>query len=356
TLVIDEFPYLIKANKSFPYIFQKIIDKQLRDQEVNVIVSGSSMSLMSDKVLAHKSPLYGRRTAQLRLDPLEFKHMKEFFPKYSREDLVKVYTAVGGVPYYIEQFDKSKTPEENFQRLFLQKSGLLYEEVDILLESELRDVKNYKFILKKIAQGAQKMGEISEDTGFKSTSLTWYLDVLEKIGFVKKSKPLFSKPQDRSTLYVMNDQYMKFWFHFIHDSKMEVERGIRVRLSKTRLAKYIGDDFSGIVSELVSDKFQIYFDTQWGTCTSTVGNKIMLSTYSIDLVGVDNEKKILRIFDVEWKDLSVAQVHDLINDLKKKSEFLPRKYRSWEKVYGVVAKSVESGDYDGDVFGLKDLM
>ncbi|MEA3357504.1 MAG: ATP-binding protein, partial [Patescibacteria group bacterium] len=82
TLVIDEFPYLIKANKSFPYIFQKIIDKQLRDQEVNVIVSGSSMSLMSDKVLAHKSPLYGRRTAQLRLDPLEFKHMTKFFPKY----------------------------------------------------------------------------------------------------------------------------------------------------------------------------------------------------------------------------------------------------------------------------------
>ncbi|RLF89363.1 ATP-binding protein, partial [Thermococci archaeon] len=103
-VVIDEFPYWVEEDKSIPSLFQYIWDEILKDSEVMLILLGSSISTM-ESLLSYKNPLYGRRPAQMKLSPLSFFHLREAFPKYSWEDLVKVYGVIDGIPAYLQYFD-----------------------------------------------------------------------------------------------------------------------------------------------------------------------------------------------------------------------------------------------------------
>ena len=71
-LVIDEFPYLVKTNPDFPSILQNAWDEVLKDHNVMLVLCGSLINMMKKHALAYDSPLYGRRTAQIRLMPLQF--------------------------------------------------------------------------------------------------------------------------------------------------------------------------------------------------------------------------------------------------------------------------------------------
>lgn len=79
-IVIDEFQYIGKANPAFPSIFQRIWEELLKDKSIMIILCGSLISMMESQTLAYNSPLYGRRTAQIRLKQIPFSYYEEFFP------------------------------------------------------------------------------------------------------------------------------------------------------------------------------------------------------------------------------------------------------------------------------------
>ena len=107
-IVLDEFQYLGKSNPAFPSIFQRIWEEILKDKSVMVILCGSLISMMESQTLAYGSPLYGRRTAQIRLKQIPFGYYHEFFPDKHRRELIEMYSVTGGVPKYIELFSESK--------------------------------------------------------------------------------------------------------------------------------------------------------------------------------------------------------------------------------------------------------
>ena len=90
-IVIDEFQYLGKSNPAFPSIFQRIWEEVLKNSQVMVILCGSLISMMESQTLSYKSPLYGRRTAQIRLKQIPFRCYHEFFPGKSLRELVEMY-------------------------------------------------------------------------------------------------------------------------------------------------------------------------------------------------------------------------------------------------------------------------
>ena len=100
-LVIDEFPYLVKTNPDFPSILQNAWDEVLKDHNVMLILCGSLISMMKKHALAYDSPLYGRRTAQIRLMPLQFTDVYAA-QNLSFEQAVEQYAITGGVPKYME--------------------------------------------------------------------------------------------------------------------------------------------------------------------------------------------------------------------------------------------------------------
>ena len=78
--VIDEYPYLAKAEKSISSRLQHMIDHFWQDGKLYVILCGSSMSFMEYQVLGYESPLYGRRTAQFKIQALTYREMTVLHP------------------------------------------------------------------------------------------------------------------------------------------------------------------------------------------------------------------------------------------------------------------------------------
>ena len=107
-IIIDEFQNMIKENKNIVSIFQIIVDDILVNTKIKLFLLGSSVSMITSKVLSYKSPLYGRRTASLNLKKIKFKDLKEFFPKASFEELIKIYGFADGIPFYLIKIDPNK--------------------------------------------------------------------------------------------------------------------------------------------------------------------------------------------------------------------------------------------------------
>jgi len=223
--VIDEFQYLVNGNPAYPSIFQKAWDEILKDNQVTVILCGSLISMMTTRVLSHSSPLYGRRTAQIRLQPLKFQEFREAFPDKSFAELTELYAVTGGVPKYIEFFDNSLSLWENITDTILNKSGFLYEEPLFLLEKEVREPANYFSIMKVISMGNHKLAKIAGCLEQKTNSIIPYLSTLAELHLIEKRIPVTEQNPEKSRkgLYYINDWFIAFWFQFVYPYRSELE-------------------------------------------------------------------------------------------------------------------------------------
>ncbi|MCD8300617.1 MAG: ATP-binding protein, partial [Clostridiales bacterium] len=122
-LVIDEYPYVARSSKSFASTIQFLIDRYKDDSKLFLILCGSSMSYMEDHVLAYKAPLYGRRTAQMKVEPFDFFEACRFFPGLGDEDKALAYGIVGGTPQYLREIDDSISIKENINNIFLNPTS-----------------------------------------------------------------------------------------------------------------------------------------------------------------------------------------------------------------------------------------
>ncbi len=231
-IALDEFQYLGVADPSFPSLFQKIWDTTLKESNVMVITCGSLPALMESQALNYNSPLYGRRTAQIRLGPLDFRHYRGFYPDHlSPSELLWRFGATGGVPRYIEALqaaDDGKDLNSFWQAInseLLNPRALLYEEPYFLLSREVKDLGSYFSLLKTIAAGNHKLGKIAASMGVKEMNLRHHLKTLIDLGMVKKLIPVTEKQPEKSklSLYVIADEFLRFWFRFIYPNKSYLE-------------------------------------------------------------------------------------------------------------------------------------
>ena len=223
-LVIDEFPYLVKTNPDFPSILQNAWDEVLKDHNVMLILCGSLISMMKKHALAYDSPLYGRRTAQIRLMPLQFTDVYAV-QNLSFEQAVEQYAITGGVPKYMEFFQSDEPLVEQIRRVVLSKNGFLYEEPDFLLNEEVQTPINYFSVLKAISDGNHKLSKIGMTMEQDTSAITPYLKTLIDLGFVIKNVPITEKNPERSrkSLYYVSDNFIRFWFRYVYPFKGELE-------------------------------------------------------------------------------------------------------------------------------------
>ena len=163
--VIDEYPYLAKAKPAISAMLQHIIDHKWTESQMYLILCGSSMSFMESQVLGKESPLYGRRTAQFKIMPLDYKETAVFHPNLSEEDNALIYGITGGVPHYINKLDVRDSVDEALMENLFDRSSYLYEEPANLLKQELREPAIYNAIIKAIAEGASRLNDITTKVG-----------------------------------------------------------------------------------------------------------------------------------------------------------------------------------------------
>jgi len=226
-LVIDEFQYLAKVNNAFPSIFQRIWDEKLREKNIMVILCGSLINMMYSTTLSYSSPLYGRRTSQIKLSPLGFNDFSGFFPHIDNERLIEFYSVIGGVPKYIELFNHRKSVFENINEHILNKDGYLYSEPRFLLSEEITEPTTYFSILKIIAAGERKIGNIASRLMTSTQNLTGYFNMLIDLGLLDRRVPVTENLPEKSKmgLYFIKDNFFRFWFRYVFANQNYLEIG-----------------------------------------------------------------------------------------------------------------------------------
>lgn len=231
-VVLDEFPYLCEGTKGLPSQIQRFWDTKGKNSRLMLVLCGSQVSFMEREVLAERSPLFGRRTAQRRLEPLHPVDALPFFPRWKMRDRVLAYAMLGGMPAYLRRFDDSRPLLENVARECLRPEGYLFDEVQFLLRSELSNPATYNSILAAIARGNEKVGDIALDVGVDSTTANKYLTTLRELSLVEREVPLTDPDPLRSRrgTYRVADRFLSFHFRHIqpHAALVHSGRGARV--------------------------------------------------------------------------------------------------------------------------------
>ena len=343
-LVIDEFPYLVKTNPDFPSILQNAWDEVLKDHNVMLILCGSLISMMKKHALAYDSPLYGRRTAQIRLMPLQFTDVYEA-QNLSFEQAVEQYAITGGVPKYMEFFQSDEPLVEQIRRVVLSKNGFLYEEPDFLLNEEAQTPINYFSVLKAISDGNHKLSKIGMTMEQDTSAITPYLKTLIDLGFVTKNVPITEKNPERSrkSLYYVSDNFIRFWFRYVYPFKGELELDnqqiVLDEMGKDFKQKFVAFAYESICWNIFAElcrKGQIDF------APSRIGSYWRNDNEGdteIDVAAVDNQHKRLFLGECKYhaKPVDVA-VYSALQE-KGQSKELTAAFKGYEIVYGLFSKS-----------------
>lgn len=250
-LAIDEYPYVARSSKSLASTLQLLIDKYKDKSKLMLILCGSSMSYMEDHVLAYKAPLYGRRTAQIKLLPFDFEQTCRYFNNFSYEDKALIYGIVGGTPQYLLQINDKLSIEDNIKDTFLNPVSFLYEEPINLLKQEVREPAIYTAIIAAVATGASKMSEISGKVGEDTNVCATYLKNLINLGIVQKETP-YGEKASRKSIYSIEDNMFRFWYRFVFENNSIIARGaadLVYKRIKPQLSDYMGNVFEQICKQ-----------------------------------------------------------------------------------------------------------
>lgn len=256
-IALDEFQYLGKANQAFPSVFQRIWDTMLNQRNVMVILCGSLVSLMESQVLSYSSPLYGRRTAQIRMKQIPFRFYGDFFSQAAGyRDLVERYSVTGGVPKYIESFKDERDIYRAIAKNVLNSNSYLYDEPNFLLSKEVNEVGTYFSILRAIAMGNSKSGEIAAALNVKQTGLSKYLKVLERLDVLERVVPVTELRPEKSKkgLYRIKDNYLRFWFRFVFPQMGLLETGHSEEALKVIRKNFVDAQASYVYEDVCRDR------------------------------------------------------------------------------------------------------
>lgn len=224
-LVLDEYPYLAQSEPAFPSLLQREIDCEWANLNIMLILCGSSISFMEEEVLGEKSPLYGRRTAQLDLRAFDYKAAAEFVPDYSPEEKAIVFGVTGGVAKYLSLFDPAISLDQNLEEQFFSTSGFFYEEPQNLLREEFRDISLYYAVLSAIASGRNQIGEIAGKTGFDTARVVQAVQRLSSVRIVRRDVPILNETNKKLSQYVICDGMVRFWFRCVSRGISAIEQG-----------------------------------------------------------------------------------------------------------------------------------
>lgn len=290
-IVIDEFQYIGKSNPAFPSIFQRIWEEILKNKSVMVILCGSLVSMMESQTLSYHSPLYGRRTAQIRLKQIPFSYYHEFFPHKKEKELIELYAVTGGVPKYIELFSESDTIYEAIRSCVLNRSSYLYDEPHFLLQQEVTEIGSYFSIIRAIAAGNSRLSAISSMLEVKTTGLTKYLKTLIDLDILEREVPVTEENPEKSKkgVYKIKDNYIRFWFAFVYPNMSFIESGNREIVMKKIEKSFVKNHLSFVYEDICKEKmWKLNIEGKWPFHFDKVG-RYWDSKTEIDIVALDQQ-------------------------------------------------------------------
>ena len=336
-LVLDEFQYLGKANKAFPSILMGVWDNILRKSNIMLILCGSLINMMTSQVLSYDSPLYGRRTAQIKLGQIPFENYNEFYSELSFTDLLERYAVTGGVPKYIELFSNSDNIYSAIHNNILSKNSFLYAEPEFLLQKEVTEVGSYFSILKTIAAGNHKLGKIAAALEVPQTKLTTYLKIMIDLDLIEREVPVTEENPSKSKLglYYIKDNFISFWFRFVYPYRSLIESDQEMYVMKKIQQNFIDNHVSYVYEDVC--RKQIWQLLSRDISINRAGRWWGNGDIEIDVVAYDSVGKDI-VFG-ECKYSKTPKGMDVLTSLKNKSTYVKWNANNRNEYFCIFSKS-----------------
>jgi len=340
-VVIDEFTYLVERDMGILSDFQEIVDEILPKSKIKIILSGSLVGMMEGRVLGYRSPIYGRTKHTIKLRPLYFGHLAEWFRSRRLAELFKIYAVTNGVPKYLEFF-ACKDVMEEIKHNFFDNASFLFRDALELLKEELRNPTNYIMILEAIANGMTRLSEISNYTYIEPVKLTAYLSTLRNLEIVRREVPLLAPKEVRRGIYTIADFYFGFWFRFISPYYEEIENEApeaAIVNFERNFNTYLGTPFECYARSMTGKILKKH-----GYILSKIG-RWWHGDVDIDIVAIDDHNKTVIFGEAKWKTITQKEAYRIIHKLEEKAEAFPHR-KTYRKTYCIIAREFKDVDID----------
>ena len=337
-LVIDELPYWAEKDEALLSVIQKYIDTRWTKTNLMLILCGSTLSFMEKKVLSEKSPLFGRRDSQIRLETFNYRESALFVPDYSTEDKAICYGVTGGVAKYLALFDAKKSLDYNIKKLFFNTDGYLFDETKNLLTQEFSDITLANTIIEVIASGENQLSIIAAKVNEKEPTVLYSLNKLIEVGLVERRKCITDEKNKKKTQYILRDSMFKFWYSFIPKAYSVIEMGqgefYYDKVVKPVIHSYMGSIFEDMcryytLEQGVQNRFGCFVTkvgTYWGTelIEDKDGKKSQIAA-DIDVVALSEVDKTVLIGECKFTKAKIDK--EIYETLVRRAALIFGKYR-----------------------------
>jgi hypothetical protein len=322
-VVMDELQWTAEAAPELPSMLQALWDREWKQRgDLMIILCGSHVGFMEREILGSRSPLFGRRSDQIRLGPLPFREAIKMLPNYGEADQAGVFFLVGGIPAYLERFQSNgRSLHQAVTEEFCSELRFLALEPHFLLKEELREPARYFTILTQMATQRIRHKDLAQQCYLEPGVLAGYLETLLTLGYIGKTYPVLpGKTSPKQVQYEIIDPMLRFWFRFIFPNLQLCRPGQETAVFQQQIApqleSYFGARFEKLCQEgLVEDyrKKQILWQH--------VG-QYWDRDMQLDVVGVRRDKWI-DFGECKWGD--PGPLISLADRLAKKCEQYPKK-------------------------------
>ena len=302
-VVLDEFQLLAARSPELETTLSRWWRTAGRHLPVTFVLAGSELSFFEDQVLA--GALYGRRTGQLKLEPFTARDAALFHPGYSPEDKVRVYSACGGIPYYLERFTDDRPLRDHLLNEIFERTGLLHDEAELMLRQSIRDPANHIAVLRAVAHGFNRNNQIIDRTGLTSAQVTKILGSLERLGLAMILRPVTATARSKKTAYAITDQFLRFHYRFVEPARSQLRTSALAAtyLDSTvmpALDKHASGTWEDIARQHVlhQEPGVTAVGRWWGQVHTGSGPRT--EEREIDVVGIDGDRTPLALGMCKW--------------------------------------------------------
>ena len=324
TLVLDEFPYMVKQSPELPSVLQKLLDeKQLK---YNLVVCGSSQNMMYGLILDESSPLYGRADVVMKFTPIKLPYLQEAL-NLTAEQAIEEYSVWGGVPRYWELRENHSSFDDAIWTEALSVNGTLYDEPVKLFKDDVQDIVKTATIMSFVGVGANRMSEIASRSNEPATNLSRPIKKLIDLGFLCKDMP-FDADEEKSkkTLYKIADPFVDFHYRFVVPMRSFIELARKAPI-ELELQQHLGEHTSkwweiicrdAVTGNMIEGTLYGVAKRWWGT---VLDNEKKPHQIELDVVAESIDKKKILIGECKWTSGEDATV--LENRLRWIASMLP---------------------------------
>jgi len=290
TVIIDEWPFLVEADSSVPTKFQRVWDTELEDTEMTLVLIGSAISIMTNKITEKDAPLYNRDTVRLDLDPLSLGDAAPYYPATEDDPIgiLESWSIFGGTPFYLQILSPGESLATNVNRHIISQHGRLHGEPETLLQTEsVRKPERYMSILRALAAGKRETGEIADYAGFDDSRGVWrYAERLKQLRLIVEDQPV-TEETSRPKRYRLQEPLFRFWFRFLYGKNPEHITAADPFTEQIRpeFPAYVGRVFEGVCRDALPILFPEASFSRIGGWWDSDGE--------LDVVGLDHTGRIV---------------------------------------------------------------